>query len=115
MATQVTAPTFLGLTATPFGVLAAFSDGRIAQVLDIDGEVTLRPYAHADYAALWPAVEVAANAVGTWREGDTLLWVCRCKGLWQLNHDHYQHCTDCKTDRPPFPAVDEPPATTRAD
>ena len=50
----MSAPTFLGLTPTPFGVLASWSDGRIALVLDYDGEAAVHPYAHADHAALWP-------------------------------------------------------------
>lgn len=59
----MTAPTFLGLTSTPYGMFVAWSDGRIAEVLDRDGAVTLRPYAHADHAALWPEPVIRDDAL----------------------------------------------------
>ena len=68
MATQTTAPTFLGLTETRFGVLAAWSDGRIAELWeshDAFGGLRLIPRAHADYAALWPEAAVVGGAAST--------------------------------------------------
>ena len=77
--------TFLGLTQTVHGLLASWSDGRVAVLETREAKTpdggTLGPrfvpFAHADYASLWPADGRARRAT----DALALPEVCGCDVL----------------------------------